>query len=110
MTDVVGEASELLRRLQGLGKTAQSIATLAFQKQFLGVPGPHIVIAPLTTLGHWKREIQTWTDMVRSTKPPITCSSLSLHLIDQKHLIICSKAARADCTQGCVRAYCQSVF
>ena len=26
--------------------------------------GPHIVIAPLTTLGHWKREIQTWTDMV----------------------------------------------
>ena len=52
--------------LQGLGKTAQSIATLAFQAQFLGMLGPHIVIAPLTTLGHWKREIQTWTDMVRS--------------------------------------------
>ena len=50
--------------MQGLGKTAQSIATLAFQKQFLGVTGPHIVIAPLTTLGHWRREIQTWTDMV----------------------------------------------
>lgn len=50
--------------VQGLGKTAQSIATLAFQKQFLGVTGPHIVIAPLTTLGHWRREIQTWTDMV----------------------------------------------
>ena len=49
---------------QGLGKTAQSIATLAFQKQFLDVTGPHIVIAPLTTLGHWRREIQTWTDMV----------------------------------------------
>ncbi|CAK0786707.1 hypothetical protein CVIRNUC_009921 [Coccomyxa viridis] len=47
----------------GLGKTAQSIATLAFQAQFLGMLGPHIVIAPLTTLGHWKREIQTWTDM-----------------------------------------------
>ena len=65
MTEVGAIASGLLRRLQGLGKTAQSIATLAFQKQFLGVPGPHIVIAPLTTLGHWKREIQTWTDMVR---------------------------------------------
>ena len=52
--------------LQGLGKTAQSIATLAFQAQFLGMLGPHIVIAPLTTLGHWKREIQTWTDMVGS--------------------------------------------
>jgi hypothetical protein len=21
------------------------------------------VIAPLTTLGHWQREIETWTDM-----------------------------------------------
>lgn len=50
--------------LQGLGKTAQSIATLAFQQQFLGITGPHIVIAPLTTLGHWQREIQTWTGMV----------------------------------------------
>lgn len=55
--------------LQGLGKTAQSIATLAFQKQFLGVTGPHIVIAPLTTLGHWQREIQTWTDMVGCPHP-----------------------------------------
>lgn len=50
--------------LQGLGKTAQSIATLAFQRQFLGIAGPHIVIAPLTTLGHWQREIETWTGMV----------------------------------------------
>ena len=24
------------------------------------------VIAPLTTLGHWQREIETWTDMVNS--------------------------------------------
>jgi SNF2 family DNA or RNA helicase len=49
-----------------LGKTAQSIATLAFQRQFLGITGPHIVIAPLTTLGHWQREIETWTGMVRT--------------------------------------------
>ena len=51
---------------QGLGKTAQSIATLEFQRQFLGIRGPHIVIAPLTTLGHWQREIETWTGMVRA--------------------------------------------
>jgi SNF2 family DNA or RNA helicase len=24
---------------------------------------PPSVIAPLTTLGHWQREIETWTDM-----------------------------------------------
>lgn len=47
----------------GLGKTAQSIAAMAFQKQFGGVTCPFLVIAPLTTLGHWQREIETWTDM-----------------------------------------------
>lgn len=47
----------------GLGKTAQSIAVMAFQRQFGCVSGPFLVIAPLTTLGHWQREIETWTDM-----------------------------------------------
>lgn len=47
----------------GLGKTAQSISVMAFQRQFGGVQGPFLVIAPLTTLGHWQREIETWTDM-----------------------------------------------
>lgn len=47
----------------GLGKTAQSISVLAFQQQFGGTEGPFLVIAPLTTLGHWQREIQTWTSM-----------------------------------------------
>ena len=47
----------------GLGKTAQSIACLEFQRQFGKVQDPFLIIAPLTTLGHWKREIQTWTDM-----------------------------------------------
>lgn len=50
----------------GLGKTAQSISVLAYQRQFAGSRGPFLVIAPLTTLGHWQREIETWTDMVRS--------------------------------------------
>jgi superfamily II DNA or RNA helicase len=47
----------------GLGKTAQSISVLAYQRQFGGEHGPFLVIAPLTTLGHWQREIETWTDM-----------------------------------------------
>ena len=29
----------------------------------LRAPRPFLVIAPLTTLGHWKREIEKWTDM-----------------------------------------------
>lgn len=49
----------------GLGKTAQSIAVLEYQRQVLGIRGPFLVVAPLTTLGHWSREIETWTGMVR---------------------------------------------
>lgn len=48
----------------GLGKTAQSISVLAFLHQLVQIPGPFLVVAPLTTLGHWQREIQTWTNMV----------------------------------------------
>lgn len=46
----------------GLGKTAQSIAVLEHQRQF-GQGGTFLIVAPLTTLGHWQREIETWTTM-----------------------------------------------
>jgi SNF2 family DNA or RNA helicase len=49
----------------GLGKTAQSIAVLAWLRQYAKAAGPFLVVAPLTTLGHWQREVETWTDMVR---------------------------------------------
>ncbi len=48
----------------GLGKTAQSISTLQTLRTVGGVPGPFLIVAPLSTLGHWQREIETWTDMV----------------------------------------------
>eukprot|EP00955_Chlamydomonas_euryale_P111732 366086-Chlamydomonas_euryale.AAC.11 len=47
----------------GLGKTAQSIAVLEVLRRLDGVRGPFLLVAPLTTLGHWQREIQTWTDL-----------------------------------------------
>jgi len=47
----------------GLGKTAQSISCIEYQRQFGNATDPFLIIAPLTTLGHWKREIETWTDM-----------------------------------------------
>ena len=51
----------------GLGKTAQSISTLEFQRQLCNVAGPFLIVAPLTTLGHWQREVETWTPMVSSS-------------------------------------------
>lgn len=41
----------------------QSISVLEFRRQKAGVRGPFLVVAPLTTLGHWAREIETWTPM-----------------------------------------------
>ena len=53
------------RPQMGLGKTAQSTSCLQTLRKVGGVPGPFLIVAPLTTLGHWQREVQTWTDMVR---------------------------------------------
>ncbi|XP_010217835.1 PREDICTED: chromodomain-helicase-DNA-binding protein 8-like, partial [Tinamus guttatus] len=46
----------------GLGKTIQSIAFL--QEVFnVGIRGPFLVIAPLSTITNWEREFSTWTEM-----------------------------------------------
>jgi SNF2 family DNA or RNA helicase len=47
-----------------LGKTAQSIAVLETLRRRGGCGGPFLLVAPLTTLGHWQREMRTWIDMV----------------------------------------------
>lgn len=45
----------------GLGKTIQSVSFL--NELFTGqkIHGPFLVLAPLSTLGHWQREFQSWT-------------------------------------------------
>ena len=43
---------------QGLGKTAQSVAVLEHAR--MEGKGPFLVIAPLTTLMHWQREVHKW--------------------------------------------------
>ena len=48
----------------GLGKTAQTITALETLRLQDGVRGPFLVVAPVSTLGHWKREIAAWSDMV----------------------------------------------
>lgn len=46
----------------GLGKTVQSIAFLHAVFDY-GIRGPFLVIAPLSTIGNWIREFDTWTDL-----------------------------------------------
>ncbi|CAK4084669.1 unnamed protein product [Aphanomyces euteiches] len=47
----------------GLGKTVQATAILEHLRQREHIRGPFLVVAPLATLGNWKREIESWTSM-----------------------------------------------
>lgn len=47
----------------GLGKTIQSISFLNHLINFENCRGPFLVIAPLSTLEHWKRTIEDWTTL-----------------------------------------------
>lgn len=50
----------------GLGKTAQSVAVLEQIRSYESgsrARKPALVIVPLTTVGHWRREAERWTDM-----------------------------------------------
>ncbi|ETW09932.1 hypothetical protein H310_00360 [Aphanomyces invadans] len=47
----------------GLGKTVQATAILEHLRQHEHIRGPFLVVAPLATLGNWKREIEGWTSM-----------------------------------------------
>ena len=47
----------------GLGKTIQTIAFLNHLVNFENCRGPFLVIAPLSTLEHWKRTIEEWTNL-----------------------------------------------
>ena len=49
----------------GLGKTLQTISVLAFFKEFRGVTGPHLVIAPKSTLPNWMAEFKRWCPSLR---------------------------------------------
>ena len=47
----------------GLGKTAQSVSMLQSLRSIEGIQGPFLIVAPLSTLPHWERELSQWTDM-----------------------------------------------
>ena len=45
----------------GLGKTAQTVAFLHYLHTMCGVRGPFLIVAPLSTIEHWSREVETWS-------------------------------------------------
>lgn len=47
----------------GLGKTVQSVAFLDLLYKKFSVRGPFLIVCPLSTLPHWQREFEAWTDL-----------------------------------------------
>jgi SNF2 family DNA or RNA helicase len=47
----------------GLGKTVQSVTFLESLRKLQGRRGPFLIVAPLSTIPHWHRECEGWTDM-----------------------------------------------
>jgi chromodomain-helicase-DNA-binding protein 7 len=53
----------LLADEMGLGKTVQTITFLEHLQRVEGVRGPFLIVVPLSTLPHWQREIEGWTEL-----------------------------------------------
>ena len=69
----------------GLGKTIQTISFLAylyFEKQ---VPGPFLIVGPMSTLVNWQREIKKWFPSANAII--YKGNSISRHVI--KHVELC---------------------
>ncbi|XP_039114960.1 probable chromatin-remodeling complex ATPase chain [Dioscorea cayenensis subsp. rotundata] len=52
----------------GLGKTLQTISLLGYLHEFRGISGPHMVVAPKSTIGNWMREIRRFCPVLRAVK------------------------------------------
>jgi superfamily II DNA or RNA helicase len=57
------QRNSILADEMGLGKTVQTVSIVEYLRRDFGMRGPFLVIAPLSTLPHWKREFEGWTDM-----------------------------------------------
>nr|CEL64560.1 TPA: SWI2/SNF2 ISWI-like SANT [Neospora caninum Liverpool] len=52
----------------GLGKTYQTISLLAFLKEGKGIDGPHLVLAPKSTIGNWMIEFRKFCPAINAVK------------------------------------------
>jgi chromodomain-helicase-DNA-binding protein 7 len=56
--------SAILADEMGLGKTVQIVSYIEHLYRVEKIRRPYLVVVPLSTVEHWRREFQGWTDMV----------------------------------------------
>lgn len=59
----VNDRSSILADEMGLGKTIQTAVYINTLATELGLRGPFLIVAPLSTIPHWYREFTAWTDL-----------------------------------------------
>lgn len=55
--------SSILADEMGLGKTAQVVSFLDHLYEVENIKGPFLICVPLSTIGHWLREVGSWSNM-----------------------------------------------
>ncbi|KAM4058903.1 type III restriction enzyme, res subunit [Hirsutella rhossiliensis] len=106
--------SGILADEMGLGKTVQTISLIALLREQENYLGPHLIVAPLSTLSNWMDEFHKWTPSIPvimyhgnqreresifksrmmnnleqgrpNTKFPVVCTSYEMVLRDQHNL------------------------
>jgi len=58
-----GRRGCILADEMGLGKTVQTVTFVNYLWTHYRQWGPFLVVAPLSTLGHWQREFRAWSDL-----------------------------------------------
>ncbi|CAN8257999.1 unnamed protein product [Cochlearia groenlandica] len=56
----LNDTNVILADEMGLGKTVQSISMLGFLQNTQQIPGPFLVVVPLSTLANWAKEFRKW--------------------------------------------------
>jgi len=56
------DRNTILADEMGLGKTVQIVALFEHLRRVEHLVGPFLVVVPLGTISHWKREFENWTD------------------------------------------------
>ncbi|KAE8732378.1 Chromatin remodeling complex subunit isoform 1 [Hibiscus syriacus] len=54
------DTNVILADEMGLGKTVQSLSMLGFLQNAQQIPGPFLVVVPLSTLSNWAKEFRKW--------------------------------------------------
>ena len=52
--------SGILADEMGLGKTVQTVAMIGYLTEYKDAPGPHMVLAPKSTMSNWLKEFKKW--------------------------------------------------